>query len=353
MRFSILGPLDVVIGSKPLDLASGRQRVILAMLLLHVGRTVPLTRLVDALWDDNPPVTAKGQVHTCVSALRKQFKDLGAEGLLCTSPAGYSLTIPDGSFDVARFENLAETGRSAVTEHRPQDAVRDLRAALALWRGPAAADVRSALVQIAATRLNEDRLGVVEECIALELSLGRHQILLGELSELVKEYPLRETFRAQQMLALYRSGRQAEALESFQEARQTLVVELGVEPGERLSSLQRAILSRDISLDLDDQVERPVAQATRPAGQVPHQLPAAIPDFIGRESLRLELIELLSAPREHQGQSYLPIADLNGKGGVGKTTLALQVAHAVSHLYPDGQLFTQVHGVDGQPANAM
>src|SRR5258708_31384264 len=148
MPFSMLGPLDVVIGTKPLDLASGRQRVILAMLLLHAGRMVPLTRLVDALWDDNPPVTAKGQVQTCVSALRKQLKDLGAQGLVSTSPAGYSIDIPEGSLDIANFEDLAEGGRTAAPEQRTQDAVRDLRAALALWRGPAAADVRIALVQI-------------------------------------------------------------------------------------------------------------------------------------------------------------------------------------------------------------
>jgi DNA-binding SARP family transcriptional activator len=322
------------------------------MLLLHAGRTVPLARLVDALWDDDPPVTARGQVQTCVSALRKQLKDLGAEQLVSTSPAGYSIDIPEGSLDIANFENLAERGRAAAAEHRPQDAVRDLRAALELWRGPAGADVQSALVQRAATRLNEDRLGLVEECIALELTLGRQQALLGELSELVREYPLREAFRAQHMLALYRSGRQADALASFQEARQTLIAELGVEPGERLNALQQAILSRDTKLDLvvEDESRPPPARVT---GQtVPHELPAAIPDFTGRENLLSDLIELLT-PTAPDGQRYLPIASLNGKGGVGKTTLALHVAHAVAPCYPDGQLFLQLHGADGQPANPM
>jgi len=353
MRFGVLGPLDVAIGAKSLELGSGRQRVILTMLLLHVGRAVPLTRLVDALWDDNPPVTAKGQVQTCVSALRKQLKDLGAEGLVSYGPAGYSIDIPEGSLDIANFENLAERGRAAAAEDRTQDAVNDLRAALALWRGPVAAGVQSELIQIAATRLNENRLSLVEECIQLELGLGRHQAILGELSELIKEHPLRETFRAQHMLALYRSGRQAEALESFQQARQTLISELGVEPGERLNSLQQSILSRDTRLNPHAEAEPRLAPARFNGQLVPHQLPAAISDFTGRENLVSQLIELLSAPDRPDGRRYLPIASLNGKGGVGKTTLALHVAHAVAHRYPDGQLFVQVHGADGQLANPM
>ncbi len=353
MHFRLLGPLEVAIGTKSLELGSSRQRVVLAMLILHAGRVVPLARLVDALWDNDPPVTAKGQVQTCVSALRRQLKDLGAEGLVSTSPAGYSIVIPEGSLDIANFENLAERGRIAAAEHRTQDAVRDLRAALALWRGPAAADVRSVLVQIAVIRLNENRLSLLEECIALELALGRHQVLLGELSELVKEHPLRETFRAQHMLALYRSERQAEALESFQQARQFLIAELGVEPGDRLASLQQAILSRDTGLDLHSEAEPRLMHARTGGQAVPHQLPAAIPDFTGRENLLSQLVELLSVPDSPDGRRYLPIASLNGKGGAGKTTLALHVAHAVSHRYPDGQLFMQLHGADGQLANLM
>jgi DNA-binding SARP family transcriptional activator len=353
MLFGVLGPLEVTAGAKSLELSSSRQRVVLTMLLLQAGRAVPLTRLVDALWDDNPPATAKGQVQTCVSALRKQLRELCAEELLSTSPAGYSIDVPDGSLDMTTFERLAERGRAAAAGQRNEDAVRDLRSALALWRGAAAADVPSTVVQIAATRLNENRLSVAAECIELELALGRHQVILGELSELVREYPLRETFRAQHILALYRSGRPAEALESFQEARQTLIAELGVEPGERLCLLQQAILSRDMRLDLDGEPE-PRLMPARLGGQaVPHQLPAAIPDFTGRGRLVNEVNQLLSAPDEPDGERYLPIASLNGKGGVGKTALALHVAHAVSDRYPDGQLFMQLHGADGEPAGPM
>jgi DNA-binding SARP family transcriptional activator len=353
MQFALLGSLEVSIEGKHLELRSNRQRVVLAMLLLHAGRVVPFGRLVDALWDDEPPATATGQLQTCVSALRKQLRDLGAGSLVSTSPLGYSINVPAGSLDIADFERLAERGRAAAAEQRTEDAARELRAALALWRGPAAADVHSGLVQAAATRLNEDHLGVLEECIQLELELGRHHALVGELSELVKEHPLREILRAQHMLALYRSARQVEALESFQEARQTLIRELGLEPGERLCALQRAILAKDSSLGLHHEPESRVSTFGSGGQAVPHQLPAAIADFAGRERMFNELVELLSPPDRPDGLQYLPVVCLNGKGGVGKTALALHAAHAVRHLYPDGQLFVQLRGADGQPTSPM
>jgi DNA-binding SARP family transcriptional activator/tetratricopeptide (TPR) repeat protein len=353
MRFALLGTLEAEIEGKPLDLGSNRQRVVLAMLLLHAGRVVPFSRLVDALWDREPPATATGQVQTCVSALRRQLRDRGAGGLVSTSPLGYSIQVPEGALDIANFERLAERGRVATAEHRPEDAARELRAALALWRGPAVADVQSGLVQAAATRLNEEHLGLLEECIQLELELGRHHALVGELSELVNEHPLREVLRAQHMLALYRSARQGEALESFQEARQTLISELGLEPGERLSGLQRAILAKDSALDLSRDAETRLSTGGTDMEAVPYQLPAAIADFTGREKLFNQLIGLLSAPDRPDEPRYLPVVSLNGKGGVGKTALALHLAHTVRHLYPDGQLFVQLQGADGQPTSPM
>lgn len=353
MRFALLGTLEAEIEGKHLDLGSNRQRVVLAMLLLNAGRVVPFSRLVDALWDSEPPATATGQVQTCVSALRRQLRDRGAGGLVSTSSLGYCIDVPEGSLDIANFERLAERGRTAAAEHRTEDAARDLRAALALWRGPAAADVQSGLVQAAATRLNEEYLGLLEECIQLELELGRHHALVGELSELVKEHPLREVLRAQHMVALYRSARQVEALESFQEARQTLTRELGLEPGERLCALQRAILTKDSALDLSRDAESLLSAGGTDSEAVPYQLPAAIADFTGRERLFNRLIGLLSAPDRPDEPRYLPVVSLNGKGGVGKTALALHVAHAVRHLYPDGQLFLQLHGADGQPTSPM
>jgi DNA-binding SARP family transcriptional activator len=353
MRFALLGTVKAEIEGKSLDLGSNRQRTVLAMLLLQAGRVVPFSRLVDALWDYEPPATAAGQVQTCVSALRRQLRERGAGNLVSTSSLGYSIDVPEGSLDVADFERLAERGRAAAAEDRTDDAARELRAALALWRGPAAADVHSGLVQAAATRLNEEHLGLLEECIQLELDLGRHHALVGELSELVKEHPLREVLRAQHMLALYRSARQVEALESFQQARQTLISELGLEPGESLCALQRAILAKDSGLDLSRDADSRLSIGGPDDGAVPYQLPAAIADFTGRERLFNQLIALLSAPERPGEPRYLPVVSLNGKGGVGKTALALQAAHAVRHLYPDGQLYLQLQEADGQPTSPM
>jgi DNA-binding SARP family transcriptional activator/tetratricopeptide (TPR) repeat protein len=352
MDFRLLGPLEVSIEGKLIEFGSNRQRVILAVLLLHAGRVVPFSRLVDALWDGDPPATARGQVQTCISALRRQLGDLGASGLVCTSSAGYAIQVPDGSLDITNFERLTSRGR-AVADSRAADAVRELRSALALWRGPAAADVQSTLVQAMATRLNEDRLGVLEECLQLELALGGHHNLVGELSELVREHPLREMLRGQHMLALYRSARQAEALDSFQEVRQTLIDELGLEPSEMLCALQRAILAKDSMLDLRPEVYLGMAPTRHGSVVVPGQLPAAIADFTGRQEMLSDLIGLLSAADEPHGRRYVPVASLNGKGGVGKTALALHAAHAVRHLYPDGQLFAQLQDADGQPTSPL
>jgi DNA-binding SARP family transcriptional activator len=346
MLFSLLGPLQVSIGSKSLGMRSARQRVVLAMLLLDANRVVQLDRLVDAIWDDNPPLTAKGQVQTCVSALRDLLKPVGPEVSIATSAAGYQIRVPVAALDVTAFRQLADEGLAAAADGRVEEAVRDLRSALALWVGPAAADVESKIVQGVAVRLNEDRLAVLERCMELELSLGRHQDLIGELWELAKQYPLRERVRAQHMLALYRSGRQSEALDSFQSARQFFIDELGIEPGRELSALQKAILSNDPSLDLHAGSRRQADRAGRGGAVTPRQLPSATADFTGRAEIVEELTKLLCQPGEGTAEGYVPVVVLAGKGGVGKTTLALHIAHAVRHQYPDGQIFGQLREGD-------
>jgi DNA-binding SARP family transcriptional activator/Tfp pilus assembly protein PilF len=357
VQFRLLGSLEVMTQGNLVPLNSNRLRVVLAMLLFHEGRVVSLERIIDALWDDDPPLTAKGQVQTCISTLRQQFAFLGGTGLISTNSVGYTIRVPAGSLDIAVFESLVSRAREQV-EVGAESAAAEFRSALALWRGPAAADVRSELVQTMATRLNEDRLAVLEECIQLELALGRHRELVGELSELTKAYPLHESLRAQHMLALYRSARQAAALESFQEGRRILREELGVEPSERLRTLQERILNSDPSLELRSDIDLDAGPAlsgarAESAATVPRQLPAAIADFTGRQEMLADLIALLATPDEPDGRRFLPVASLNGKGGVGKTALALHVAHAVRHLYPDGQLFIQLHDADGQPLTPM
>ncbi|MGE5291022.1 MAG: BTAD domain-containing putative transcriptional regulator [Micromonosporaceae bacterium] len=352
MEYRVLGPLEISAENHLIDIASGRQRIVISTLLLAANQVVPLSRLVDAVWDDAPPVTAKSQVQICISALRQQLADAGAAGVIVTRTPGYMIDVPDDALDVKQFELLVTRGRQSAAERRAHEAVHDLRAALSLWRGPAVVGVESRIVQAAATRLNEERLNVLEECIDLELGLGRHRELIGELAELVVQYPLRERLRAQHMVALYRSGRQAEALESFRAVRQIFMEELGLDPGEELCALERAILANDTMLDLPRGVRRGPEEGRFPTAAVPRQLPAAVADFTGREDILDKLCDLLSPrTKDPDAARYVAVASLNGKGGVGKTALALHAAHALRDDYPDGQLFIHLQEADGRPVS--
>jgi len=249
MEFRLLGPFEVVRDGTPAGIGAARLRTVLAMLLLASNRTVAVSRLIEAVWDEDPPRTAKSQVHICVSALRRQLSGAGGGSPIATRPSGYLISVPDDAVDVRRFEVLVA---EAAAQQPPEQAVKRLRAGLALWRGPAADGVCSRVVQAAATRLNESRLAALEDCLDLELQLGRHHDLTGELRELVAEHPLRERLCGQLMLALYRSGRQAEALESFRTTRETLAGELGLDPGEELRRLEQAVLASHPALGLPD-----------------------------------------------------------------------------------------------------
>lgn len=327
------------------------------MLLLQANHVVPLSRLVDAVWADSPPPTSKAQIQACVSALRRQFRGIAGECEIATRSVGYAIEVPEHALDVGRFQELASRGRIAAAEHRAEEAVRDLRAALALWRGPAADGVESELVQSVATRLNETRISLLEECIELELALGRHHLLTSDLGELVHQFPLRERLRAQHMLALYRSGRAAEALASYRAARDLFIEELGLDPGENLRSLERAILAGDPALDQGAQpsaapVPGPGGGTRRDAVIVPRQLPPAIAEFTGREDLQRNVTALLSEPGSRDPR-YVPVVVFTGKPGVGKTALALQIANALRKHYPDGQLLAQLRHVNGLPVGQL
>jgi DNA-binding SARP family transcriptional activator/nucleotide-binding universal stress UspA family protein len=245
VEFRILGPLEVRDGDALLTPAGAGLRALLTLLLLHVNEPVSTDRLLDALWPEGPPPSGAAALQVRVSQLRKA---LGAAGqLVVTRATGYSIEVGRGELDVDRFEELV--GRADAAE--PAEAALLLREALGLWRGPALADVAYAeFAQPAIARLEELQLAALERRIEADLELGRHADLVGELDALVKEHPLRERMRSQHMLALYRSGRQADALGSFQEARIFLDDELGIAPGPVLRQLQLAILRQDPSLDL-------------------------------------------------------------------------------------------------------
>ena len=241
VEFRVLGPLAVVEDGRAIPLDRQRLRALLAYLLLHANEVVSSDRLIDEVWGPTPPKTAGASLQNYVSRLRKA---IGAE-LLVSQPAGYVLRVDPERFDLTRFERLTAEARGA----EPRERAEKLRAALALWRGPALEDLAfESFARDEVGRLEEARLAALEQRIDADLELGSAGELVGELEQLVEEHPLRERFRAQLMQALYRAGRQAEALDAYQDARHVLMEELGLEPSAELRGLQQAILQQDASL---------------------------------------------------------------------------------------------------------
>ena len=247
MRFGILGPLEVVDeGGRELGLGGRKQRAVLAVLLLHANEAMSQDRLVEELWPGRPPASAATSLQAYVSRLRRA---LGEDGRIVTTAGGYLIRVAAEELDLDRFERLVEEGGSALSSGELELASRTLREALGLWRGAPLGDFRyDSFAQAETARLEELRLGAVEQRVEVELALGREATVIGDLERLVREYPYRERLRGQLMLALYRTGRQAEALEAYRNARTVLVDELGIEPSPELRELHDAILSQDGSL---------------------------------------------------------------------------------------------------------
>ncbi len=271
MDFKILGPLEVADEGRPLELGGTRQRQLLAILLLHSNEVVSSDRLIDHLWGVKPPPTAAKSLQAHVSRLRKA---LGAGGRLVTHGSGYTLTAGIDDIDASRFERLVERGRELLSAGDAGGAAADLHEALQLWRGPPLSDFAyEAFAQAEIARLEELRVAALEERIEADLALGRHAGLVGELEALVTEHPLRERLRAQLMLALYRSGRQAEALAAYQSARLALVEELGLEPSRTLQDVEQAILRHDPTLDLKRAAPPQEPDVESPRAPLPDSIP--------------------------------------------------------------------------------
>jgi DNA-binding SARP family transcriptional activator len=257
VNFAILGPLEVRDDGRPIDVAGRRQRALLAILLLHAGEVVSSDRLIDDLWGDEPPEAGAAALRVRLSQLRKTL-GAGAGELIVARPPGYVLRVDPEQVDLRRFERLAAAGERALADGDAATAVARLTEAEELWRGPALADFAYApFAQAAIARLEELRVAATAARVEAELALGRHGALVGELDALVREHPLSERLCALLMLALYRDGRQAEALAAYRAQRRRLVDDVGIEPGRTLQTLERQILAQDPALDLGDAVAPP------------------------------------------------------------------------------------------------
>jgi DNA-binding SARP family transcriptional activator/uncharacterized protein HemY len=349
LEFLILGSLEVIAGGRRIELGGVRHQIVLALLLLNPGQFVINGRLTEALYGNSPPPTSRAQVQICISALRRQFTAHGLPNIISTRSQGYTIHVDVDQLDATRFETLLGQARHARDTGMADDAIARYREALTLWRGPALDGIDSGLVQSAASRLDERRIMANEDCVQLELDRGRHHDLISELTGLVEAYPLRERLRAQLMMALYRSGRQAEALQVYQAGRRTMIDELGIEPNEQLRRLEHAILTSDASLNPPSQPIRVVEPA---ASSVPDMLPAAIADFTGRAE-QLEAIRRHLARAGDGSSLAVPIVAIVGKAGIGKTTIAVHAARSVADRFPDGQLFADLHGGARHPARPM
>ncbi|MFF1544020.1 BTAD domain-containing putative transcriptional regulator [Streptomyces sp. NPDC058291] len=347
LRFDVLGPVRARRGDEQLATGSPQQRALLAALLLREGRTATAAELIDALWGDDPPSQALAAVRTYASRLRKALDP----GVLVSESGGYAVRgLGEGALDLTEAQERAaeaEKARAAGDLGRAREV---LNRALALWDGEALAGVPGPYAEAQRVRLEEWRLGLLEARLDMDLEQGCHAEAVSELTALTAAYPLRERLRELLMLALYRSGRQAEALAVYADTRRLLADELGVDPRAGLRELQRRILQADPELaEPSAPAEQPTVVRVRPA-----QLPATVPDFTGRSAFVRELSEVLAAasgPGDDDGAGrVMAVSALAGIGGVGKTTLAVHLAHQARSAFPDGQLYVDLQGAGARAA---
>ncbi|WP_248958503.1 AfsR/SARP family transcriptional regulator [Sphaerisporangium perillae] len=345
MEFRVLGSLQVVDDTADLTPSAAKVRAVLAMLVLRHNQIVSTRELIDELWGERPPATALPTLHTYVYKLRKM---LGAGDLaaVVTKPYGYLLATAPETIDVYRFERLVADGWSALERDDAGHATEALSEALALWRGPALANLAAGeLLSAQITRLEESRLRALQLRLDADLRLGRHRELISELKELIATHPLNEDFYAKLMTALYQAGRRGEALEVYQNLRQTLVGQLGLEPSPALCRLQQRLLSANPGLDQPDLDPAPQAapRAAAPAATVkPAQLPPDIADFVGRGQVGEQIAAVLARPAE--SGTAVRVICISGMPGVGETTLAVHAAHRARAAFPSGQFFAELGG---------
>jgi DNA-binding SARP family transcriptional activator len=346
--FRILGAVEVWTSEGWAKIGAAKQRSVLATLLLRPGEPVSADVLIDEVWPGKPPARASNLVSVYMYHLRRQIGDPDGRVLVTRAP-GYQVVLGPGALDADRFSGLVADGRQALADGEPDRAAGLLTEALGLWRGPALADVPATpLVAAEADRLAESRVEALELRAEANLACGRHAEVVPEVRRLLADHALREKLWALLMRALYGSGRQAEALEAYEQARNKIADELGVDPGAELRQLYHQILNAD-----GEQALISVAQADRgpPPAPVPAQLPADIPDFTGRSEQVEQLRELLAGAAGEDSPGAVQVVLVVGSGGLGKTALAVHAAHLLASRFPDGQLYVNLLGAT-QPADS-
>jgi len=348
VEFGLLGPVTVRRGDELVAVPRGKQRAVLAALLLDAGRVVSAEDLAELLWGAEPPVSARVSVQNYVKRLRQVLGD-GARDRIRTHPGGYSIAVAPGELDVSRFEALAAAAVAAARSGAWEEAARHGAAALGLWRGEPLADAGSAeLAAREGPRLAELRVQVLEARLEAELRLGGHAGVITELRRLTGAHPFREHLHALLMLALHACGRQGEALAAYQDARSLLIEELGAEPGTELRDLHQQILTGSPVLAVPASPGT-VPGENLPAAIAPRQLPGLAAHFTGRVA-ELAALDAMLEQAGRQQQGTVVISAIGGTAGVGKTTLAVHWAHQVAGRFPDGQLYVNLRGYDpGQP----
>jgi len=340
MQVRLLGPVDVAVDGVPRPVRGLRRKAVLAVLALHVGEIVSAGRMIDLVWGEDAPPTAVNTLQSHVSYLRRV---LGSKEGVRARPPGYALELGDEATDVRVAERLISQGVQAAD---PADGARQVRAALALWRGRPLVDVAGvAWLDDQAERLDQLWLRGWRALLGARLGLGEHAQLIPDLEKLINDHPYDEQLHGQLILALYRTGRQADALAVYQRLRRTLNKELGIDPSQALRDLEAAVLRQDHALELVPPAvaltAAPAIPAIPAALAVPAQLPLAVPAVAGRSRELASLDALLPGKRRRAG---MVTAVVSGTAGVGKTALAVHWAHRVAARFPDGQLYVNLRG---------